>query len=145
MERCAVLGRGFNYATAYEWALKLEETTYAVAQPYSSADFRHGPVAIVSDGFPVLAVAPAGATYEDLLSLLRTLVEEHEAELLVLSNEDGALSLAETPLRLPGDLPEWLSPLVAIVPAQLFCYHLTRAKGYDTENPRKLRKVTRTW
>lgn len=144
MEQCVVLGRGFNYATAYEWSLKLKELAYVVAEPYSSADFRHGPVAIVGDGFPVLAVTPAGAVFEDTLALLETLAEEHRAELLVLSNEERALRLARTPLRLPSDLPEWLSPLVGIVPGQLFTYHLTRAKGHDTENPRRLRKVTRT-
>ena len=144
MEQCVVLGRGFNYATAYEWSLKLKELTYVVAEPYSSADFRHGPVAIVCDGFPVLAVAPAGVVFDDTLALLETLAEEHQAELLVLSNEERALRLAQTPLRLPAELPEWLSPLVSIVPGQLFSYHLTRAKGYDTENPRRLHKVTRT-
>ncbi|MDX1500720.1 MAG: SIS domain-containing protein [Thermoanaerobaculia bacterium] len=144
MDQCVVLGRGFNYATAYEWSLKLKELSYVVAEPYSSTDFRHGPVAIVGDGFPVLAVAPAGAVFDDALALLETLSAEHRAELLVVSNEDRALALARTGLRLPRDLPEWLSPLVAIVPGQLFSYHLTRAKGYDTENPRRLRKVTRT-
>ncbi len=144
MDRCVVLGRGFNYATAYEWSLKLKEMTYVVAEPYSAADFRHGPVAIVGDGFPVLAVAPAGAVLEDALALLETLAREHRAELLVVSNEPRALALARTPVALPSELPEWLSPLVSIVPAQLFSYHLTRAKGYDTEKPRRLEKVTRT-
>lgn len=144
MDHCVVLGRGFNYATAYEWSLKLKEMTYVVAEPYSSADFRHGPVAIVCDGFPVLAVAPAGAVFEDTAALIETLAGEHRAELLVLSNEERALAPAQTALRLPSDLPEWLSPLVAIVPGQLFSYHLTRTKGHDTENPRRLRKVTRT-
>ena len=145
MSQCVVLGRGYNYATAYEWSLKLKEMTYVVAEPYSSADFQHGPVAIVSQGFPVLAVVPGGAVHDDLLALLTTLVEEHRAELLAISNDDAALALAHTALRLPAELPEWLSPLVAIVPAQLFCYHLTRAMGYDTEAPRRLAKVTRTW
>ncbi len=145
MTQCVVLGRGFNYATAYEWALKLKELTYVVAEPYSSADFQHGPVAIVSQGFPVLAVAPTGAVSDHVLSLLETLAGDYRAELLVVSNDERALALAETPLPLPAELPEWLSPLVAIVPAQLFCYHLTRAKGYDTEAPRRLNKVTRTW
>ncbi len=144
MDQCVVLGRGFNYATAYDWSLNHKELTYVVAEPYSSADFRHGPVAIVCDGFPVLAVAPAGAVFDDTLNLLETLASEHRAELLVLSNEDRALALARTPLGLPADLPEWLIPLVCIVPGQLFSYHLTRAKGYDTENPRRLQKVTRT-
>ena len=145
MSQCVVLGRGFNYATAYEWSLKLKELAYVVAEPYSSADFQHGPVAIVSHGFPVLAVAPRGAVFEDLMVLLTKLAKDHQAEILVLSNEPEAFGLAQTPLELPTDLPEWLSPLVSIVPAQLFCYHLTRAMGYDTENPRQLSKITRTW
>jgi glucosamine--fructose-6-phosphate aminotransferase (isomerizing) len=145
MSQCVVLGRGFNYATAYEWSLKLKELAYIVAEPYSSADFQHGPVAIVSQGFPVLAVAPGGAVFEDLMGLLTRLAHEHQAEILVLSNEPRAFEIAETPLELPTDLPEWISPLVDIVPAQLFCYHLTRAMGYDTESPRQLSKITRTW
>ena len=145
MSQCVVLGRGFNYATAYEWSLKLKELAYVVAEPYSSADFQHGPVAIVSQGFPVLAVAPGGAVFQDLMNLLTQLTSEYQAELLVLSNEPAALKLAQTPVELPAELPEWLSPLVSIVPAQLFCYHLSRAMGYDTESPRRLSKVTRTW
>jgi glucosamine--fructose-6-phosphate aminotransferase (isomerizing) len=142
---CAVLGRGFNYATAFEWAIKLKELARVVAVPYSSADFQHGPVALVSQGFTVLALAPDGAVFPELFSLLSTLVNEHRADLLAVSDHDEALSLAHAALRLPRGIPEWLSPLVCIVPAQLFCYHLTRAKGYDTENPRGLQKVTSTW
>jgi glucosamine--fructose-6-phosphate aminotransferase (isomerizing) len=145
MDQCVVIGRGYNYATAHEWALKLKELAYVVADPYSPADFQHGPIAIVSQGFPVLAAAPMGAVFDDALSLLTKLVKDNGAELLAVSNDQRALDLAQTPLSLPEDLPEWLSPLVAIVPAQLFCYHLTRAKGYDTEAPRQLVKVTRTW
>lgn len=145
MSQCVVLGRGFNYATAYEWSLKLKELTYVVAEPYSSADFQHGPVAIVCHGFPVLAVAPAGAVLEDLRKLLTKLASEHKAEVLVISNDPEVCKLAHTPLELPENLPEWLSPLVSIVPAQLFCLHLTMAMGYDTEAPRQLSKITRTW
>ncbi|HEY73628.1 MAG: glucosamine--fructose-6-phosphate aminotransferase [Chloroflexi bacterium] len=144
MDQCVVLGRGYNYATAFEWSLKLKELTYVVAGPYSSADFQHGPIAIVGQGFPVLAVAPSGAVYADMLALLRRLTVEHQAELLVISDEEEALALGRTSLRLPGGVPEWLSPVVSIAPAQLFCYHLTRAKGYDPEAPRGLSKVTLT-
>ncbi len=144
MAHCVVLGRGFNYATAFEWALKLKELAYVIAEPYSSADFQHGPVAMVDRGFPVLAVAPGGAVFPETLRLLSRLVAERQVELLVVSDADEALSLAHTPLRLPDRPPEWLSPIVAIVVCQLFCYHLTRAKGFDTEAPRGLRKVTLT-
>lgn len=143
MDRCVVLGRGFNYASAFEWSLKLKELAYVVAEPYSSADFQHGPIAIVGPGFPILAIAPKDEVLPDTLKLLRRLKEEFNAELLVVSDDEEALALAQTPIRIPT-APHWLSPLVAIVAAQLFCYHLTRAKGYDTEQPRGLNKVTKT-
>lgn len=144
MTQCVVLGRGYNYATAFEWALKLKELTYIVADPYSSADFQHGPIAIVEKGFPVFAVIPQGGVYRDILALLNRLEDQCHAEVLALSNGEEALRIASTPLRLPDPLPEWMSPLVSIVPAQLFTYHLTRAKGWDTESPRALQKVTET-
>jgi len=93
----------------------------------------------------VLAVAPDGPVFGDVMSLLKTLVSERGVELVAISNREDALSIASAALRLPSGLPEWLSPLVSVVPAQLFCYHLTRAKGFDTENPRQLSKVTLTW
>ena len=80
----------------------------------------------------------------DMLALLRRLRTENGAELLVVSDSEEAIALAQSALRLPADIPEWLSPLVSIVPAQLLCYHLTVAKGYDPEAPRSLRKVTLT-
>ena len=145
MTQCIVLGRGFNYATAYEWSLKLKELTYVLAEPYSSADFRHGPMAVVHRGFPVLAVAPAGAVFDDVMALLSKLQAERRIELVAISNEPRALGLAHTPLPLPAALPEWLSPLASVVPAQLFCLHLAAAMGLDAEAPRGLTKVTETW
>ena len=144
MRQCVVLGRGYNYATAFEWSLKLKELTYTVAEPYSSADFQHGPIAIVEQGFPITAVAPKGAVLADMYELLQKLVQEKQAELLVISNDAATLALATSPIPLPEELPEWLSPLISIIPAQLFCYHLTRVKGFNTEAPRGLSKVTRT-
>ncbi len=144
MDHCVVLGRGFNYATAFEWALKLKELAYVIAEPYSSADFQHGPVAMIERDFPVLAIAPDGDVFDDTLELLTRLKKEQRAELLVVSDRDEALALANTPLKIPSGLPEWLTPIAAIAAAQLFCYHITRAKGLDTESPRGLRKVTLT-
>lgn len=144
MEQCVVIGRGYNYSTAFEWSLKMKELAYVVAEPYSSADFQHGPIAVVDQGFPVMAVMPEGRVLPDLLDLAERLHSEKKAELMVISNNDQVLALAQSPIRLPADIPEWVSPLVSIVPGQLFAYHLTRAKGYDTEAPRGLRKVTET-
>jgi len=144
MHQCVVLGRGLNYSTAYEWALKLKELTYLVAEPYSSADFQHGPIAMVEGGFPVLAVAPEGKVFDSMVEMLTILRKEHAAELVVVSNNQKALGLAQSPIPLPVDIPEWLTPIVAIVAGQLFAHHLTVAKGYDTEKPRSIRKVTET-
>src|SRR5687768_10875206 len=144
LEHCVVLGRGYNYATAQEWALKLKELAYVFTDVYSTADFQHGPIAIIEEGFPVLAVVAEGAVLAEQIELLDRLRNELGAELLVVSDSNQALEIAQWGLRLPSGLPEWLTPIASIVPAQLFCYHLTRAKSYDTEQPRTLRKVTRT-
>ena len=141
--QCVVLGRGYNYATAVEVALKLKELTYLVAEPYSSADFRHGPVAIVERGFPVFAFLPRGEVYADMLSLVQELVHR-EAEVCVISESDQALDLGRWGLRLPAPVPEWVSPLVCAVPGQLLALHITTAKGYDPDHPRGLTKVTET-
>ncbi|HQJ52375.1 MAG TPA: glucosamine--fructose-6-phosphate aminotransferase, partial [Anaerolineae bacterium] len=93
--------------------------------------------------FPVLAVAPRGKVLGPVLETLK-LVRAQRGELVVISNDRRALALAQTPMAIAEEVPEWLSPLVAIVPAQLFAYHLTLAKGYDAEQPRAIHKVTET-
>lgn len=144
MNQCVVLGRGFNYSTAFEWALKLKELTYLIAEPYSSADFQHGPIAMVEGGFPILAVAPRGRVYDSMQAMLTRLRKEKDAELVVISDDADALVLAQSPIQLPPQIPEWLTPLVSIIPAQLFACHLTEVKGYDTDRPRSITKVTET-
>lgn len=144
MRQCVVLGRGYNYATAFEWALKLKELTYVEAEPYSSADFQHGPIAMVERGFPVMVVAPKGRVLQPLLEVMAQLRKQFQAELLVISNARKALSLAQLPFSIPEDVPEWLTPLIGILPAQLFAYHLTLVKGYNADQPRGIHKVTET-
>lgn len=142
--RCIVLGRGYSFAAVLETALKLKELSAVAADPYSSAEFLHGPVALVTPGTPVLAIAPRDAVFDDLVALLRTLVHERGADLVLLSDDAAALTMTGSAVRLPAGVPEWLSPLVSIVPAQLFCYHLTCRKGLDPMAPRGLQKVTLT-
>ncbi len=144
LTQCVVLGRGFNYATAFEWALKLKELTYIIAEPYSSADFQHGPIAMVESGFPVLAVTPQGKVFDSMLEMLTRLRRQQKAELVVISEDERALGLAQSAIKLPAGIPEWLTPPVAIVAGQLFACHLTQVKGYDTESPRTITKVTET-
>jgi glucosamine--fructose-6-phosphate aminotransferase (isomerizing) len=143
LRRCAVLGWGYNYATAFEIALKLKELSYLGAEPYSSADFMHGPIAVVGSGFPALVVAPSDKMFDttrDFSAELRA----RGTELLAISDWQELLDEAVTPLALPEGIPEWLSPLVAVVPGQLFALHLTQEKGFDTDQPHGLQKVTIT-
>jgi glucosamine--fructose-6-phosphate aminotransferase (isomerizing) len=98
----------------------------------------------VEGGFPVLAVAPRGKVHDSMRDMLSRLRKEKDAELVVISDEADVLKLAQSPIQLPPHVPEWLTPLVSIIPAQLFACHLTEAKGYDTETPRSITKVTET-
>ncbi|HEY8636272.1 MAG TPA: SIS domain-containing protein [Candidatus Limnocylindrales bacterium] len=142
--RALLIARGYEYATAREWALKLKELARVFADPYSSADFQHGPLALVEAGVPVIAVARAGAPEADLVTLLARLREDLGADLMVASDDAEALRHATWPVSLPAGTPEWLGPIVSIVVGQLHALHLTRARGLDPEHPRNLRKVTRT-
>ncbi len=144
MEECVIVGRGYNYATAFETALKLKELTYIMATAYSSADFRHGPIATVTEGLPVILIMPSGAALDDMLELSREL-KERGAELVSISDADSAHTLATTAVPLGAAVPEWLSPITAIVPGQLLSLYLALAKGYDPDAPRGLQKVTRTF
>ncbi len=143
MEQCVVIGRGYNYPTALELALKLKELTYVMADAYSSADFRHGPIATISQGTPALLIMPTGATFADMLELAHEL-RTRGAELLICSDSLEAQALATTVLPLAGALPEWLSPVAAIVPGQLLALHLALARGLAPDQPRGLKKVTLT-
>ena len=86
---------------------------------------------------------PSGAALDDMLDLAQDL-QSRGAELLITSDDARAQALAHTLLPLPGSLPEWLSPLAAIVPGQLLALHLAQAKGFDPDTPRGLSKVTKT-
>ena len=143
MDHCVVIGRGYNYATAFETALKLKELTYTIVEPYSSADFLHGPLAMVEQGFPVVVVAPSGKMTPILLEFLET-VRQRRAEIIAISDEQEILQNARIPLSLPHPVPEWLSPITAIIPGQLLALHLAWTRDYDVDDPRAIQKVTVT-
>lgn len=143
MRDCVVIGRGYNYATAFELALKLKELTYTIAEPYSSADFLHGPLALVEHGFPAIVIAPSGAMLPEMRRFISTL-QQKQAEVVVISDDRQTLEAADTPLALPQAVPEWLSPISAIIPGQLLALYLAHARRYDPDHPRGLRKVTQT-
>ena len=140
----AVLGRGFNYATTFEVALKVKELTSVVAEPYSSADFRHGPIAIVNNGFPVLVIAPSGDMTADMTDLIAEL-KKRDSELILISDQNQLLALADTALPIPAGVPEWATPLLAVLPGQCFAMQLTLVKRLDPDHPIGLTKVTETY
>lgn len=152
MERTVVVGRGLNYANAFEFALKLMETCYVVAERFSSADFLHGPIAMVEQQFPVFLFAPAGVTWPGQKEMLDRL-QGLRADTLVITDEghraavEGSKRALIVPVRFgsAGPLPEEVyTPIPYIVPAQLFAACLAEEKGLNPDQPRTLSKVTQT-
>lgn len=141
-ERVAVIGRGPNRATAFEAALKIKELTGCTAEPYSPADFLHGPIAVVRDGFPVLAVVMQGPALADATSLLEAVRARGGRVLLITDTPE--LARADEPVLPVVASPEWLSPLTCIVPAQLLAVATAELLGHDVDAPFGLQKVTRT-
>lgn len=141
-DRLVTLGRGFNYATACEISLKVKELTYIASEGYSEADFRHGPMAVIDHGHPVILVAPQGASFGGMREMALALAERN-AELLVISNEAELLASGTVGLPLPT-VPEWLSPILAVLPGQVYGLQQALARGYDVDKPRGLSKVTIT-
>ncbi|HYZ28008.1 MAG TPA: SIS domain-containing protein [Thermoleophilaceae bacterium] len=137
--RLAVIGRGANYATAFEAALKLKELAGIAAEPASPADFLHGPIAIVDTGVPVLAFAIAGPTLASMRGVLAD-VRDRGGEAIVVG--DASLG-GEAALGVEA-APEWLSPLVAVMPAQRLAAELAERRGDDVDRPFGLAKVTLT-
>ncbi len=149
-ERSIVIGRGFEYPTALETALKLKETSRLFAEGYSSADFSHGPVVLTGPEVPILAIRPDGR--------MGPLVDEGIGAALTAGSVpwivggSGLTAAAPAGMRpdrlialpLPGDLPEALASLATILPGQLLAEAVARRRGYDPDAPPGLRKVTLT-
>ena len=145
MEQAVVMGRGLNYANAFEFALKLMETCYVVAERFSSADFLHGPIALVERGFPLFLFAPAGVTWPSLGEMLVKL-RGLKAETLVITDVENPAARGQSTCEivLPVRVPELFTPIPYIIPAQLFAASLASEKGLDPDRPRTLHKVTQT-
>lgn len=152
MNHTVVVGRGLNYANAFEFALKLMETCYIVAERFSSADFLHGPIAMVGSSFPVFLFTPGGVTWSSMQQILDKLTEAG-AEMLLITDRSNpeALNLGVRTVCVParlthgGPLPEEVfTPIPYIIPAQLFAAALALEKGLNPDQPRGLTKVTQT-
>jgi len=143
MDQCVVVGRSLNYANAFEFAIKLMETCYVVAERFSGADFLHGPIAMIDQGFPIFVFAPPGPTLKGTRELLEK-VKGIGAETIVISSEPSALKSASRQIKIPERVNELLSPIPYIIPAQIFAALLAEAKGLSPDQPRSLSKVTKT-
>ncbi|NPV57221.1 MAG: SIS domain-containing protein [Anaerolineae bacterium] len=144
MEHCAVLGRGYNYATSFEISLKIKEINRIIAEPYSTADFRHGPISTIHPGFPVFIIANEGPTFKDTANLVSGLVDLG-AEIILVSNANIPNLYPVMFFHIPTEVPEWLSPIPSVIPGQLFAMQLALERGLDPDFPAGLGKVTQTY
>src|SRR5689334_14034549 len=145
MRHAVVVGRGLNYANAFEFALKLMETCYVVAERFSAADFLHGPIALVEPDFPVFAFAAQDVTWPSMRETLAKL-KDLRAEIVAIADPSNreVEATATRIIQLPKRLKSALTPIPYIVPAQLFAACLAKEKGLDPDKPRTIHKVTLT-
>ena len=145
MDHAVVVGRGLNYANAFEFALKLMETCYVVAERFSTADLLHGPIAMVEQSFPAFLFAPAGVTWPGMREIVEKL-SQLKAETLLFTDQNNreASAMAGRAIVLPVSIEELFTPIPYIIPAQLFAASLAEQKGLDPDQPRTLSKVTKT-
>ncbi len=138
-----VVARGVNYGTGFEIALKIRELSGLITEAYSPADLMHGPIAAIQPGWPVVVVAPSGParpSVEEIVPPLRA----RGARIVAVSDVRAVLRRAQTKLELAPGVPEWLSPLTAVVPGQVTAMRLASLRGLDLDRPAGLHKVTRT-
>jgi glutamine---fructose-6-phosphate transaminase (isomerizing) len=138
-----VIARGINYCTAFEIALKIRELSGLLFESWSAADLMHGPVAAIGEGWPVVAVAPSGPALGAMGDAVDA-VTIRGARTVVISDDAALRARGEIGLPLLPGVPEWLSPLVAVVPGQLAAMRLAQLRGVDLDAPLGLSKVTLT-
>jgi len=134
------LGRGVNYPVALEGALKLKEISYIHAEGYPAAEMKHGPIALIDEHMPVVAIATHDALFEKVYSNLQE-VRARKARLITIANAN-ALELeqiSEHVIRIPETLTN-LQPLLTVIPLQLLAYHVADLRGFDVDQPRNLAK-----
>ena len=139
-ENWLFLGRGYNYPTALEGALKLKEISYIHAEGMPAAEMKHGPIALINDGMPVVFIATRGAQYDKVLSNIQEVRTRGGRVIAVATEGDTEIkNHAEDVFYVP-DCPECLSPMLTVVPLQLLAYHAAVLRGHDVDKPRNLAK-----
>jgi glucosamine--fructose-6-phosphate aminotransferase (isomerizing) len=139
-ENWLFLGRGYNYPTALEGALKLKEISYIHAEGMPAAEMKHGPIALINEGMPAVFIANRGRQYEKVMSNIQEVKSRGGHVIAVATEGDEHIKkYAEDVLYIP-DIPEPLSPMLAVVPLQLMAYHAAVLRGHDVDKPRNLAK-----
>ncbi len=134
------LGRGINMPIAYEGALKLKEISYIHAEGYPAGEMKHGPIALVDRDMPVIAIAPKDPWYEKMISQIEQAKARGGSVLVVATEGDERVaSLADHVFWVP-ETPWLLSPVITVIPLQLFAYHIASLRGLDVDQPRNLAK-----
>ena len=135
------LGRGYVYPTALEGALKLKEITYIHGEGYAAGELKHGPLALIDEGIPVVVVIPPGDNYRKTMSNLEEVKSRGANVLAIGSGEDESLKAkADAVIPIDDEVKEIIAPLVYIVPLQLIAYYITLEKGHDPDKPKNLAK-----
>ena len=135
------LGRNIGYPVALEGALKLKELAYIHAEGFAGGELKHGPIALIDSGTPVIAILPVGDEHglnEKMLSNIQE-VKARGARVIVITEEGANIEGAEHIIRIPV-VPALLQPILATVPLQLFAYEMALARGNDVDQPRNLAK-----
>lgn len=134
------LGRGYNYPTALEGALKLKEISYIHAEGYPAAEMKHGPIALIDHEMPVVVIAPDDSLHDKVVNNIRQVKSRGGLVIALVTQGDASIrEMADYCLEMPK-VPECLTPIVASVPLQLLAYHIARIKGKDVDRPRNLAK-----
>jgi glucosamine--fructose-6-phosphate aminotransferase (isomerizing) len=134
------LGRGYNYPVALEGALKLKEISYIHAEGMPAAEMKHGPIALIDDGMPVVFVATRNSQYEKILSNIEEVRSRGGHVLAVATEGDEEIRRHAEEIFWVPDVPEPLQPLLTVVPLQLLAYHAALMRGRDVDKPRNLAK-----
>lgn len=134
------LGRQYNFPTALEGALKLKEISYIHAEGYPAAEMKHGPIALVDDNTPSVFIVPRGTTYDKVMANMEE-VKARGGPIIAIADHDDphAEAIADDVIRVP-QVPEFIQPIVTVVPLQLLSYHIALLRGCDVDKPRNLAK-----
>jgi glucosamine--fructose-6-phosphate aminotransferase (isomerizing) len=134
------LGRGINYPIALEGALKLKEISYIHAEGYPAGEMKHGPIALIDEHMPVLAIALKDAVYEKMLSQVEQAKSRGGIVIAVATDGDTEIAKKADRVIYVPDVPWLLSPIVSVIPLQLLAYHIAVRRGADVDQPRNLAK-----